>query len=41
LINSIPILMYHNIVEQEIPNAPDWITIDLLEQQLAYLQKKK
>ncbi|PIQ15386.1 MAG: hypothetical protein COW67_08720 [Flavobacteriales bacterium CG18_big_fil_WC_8_21_14_2_50_32_9] len=41
MINSIPILMYHNIVEQEIPNAPDWITIALLEQQLAYLQKKK
>jgi peptidoglycan/xylan/chitin deacetylase (PgdA/CDA1 family) len=36
----IPVLMYHNIVEHEISNASDWITIDLFEQQLLYLQKK-
>lgn len=37
---NIPILMYHNIVEQETLNAPDWITVALFEQQLSYLQQK-
>lgn len=35
----IPVLMYHNIVEKEIPSAPDWITVALFEKQLAYLQQ--
>jgi len=35
----VPVLMYHNIVEKEIPTAPDWITVALFEEQLAYLQQ--
>jgi peptidoglycan/xylan/chitin deacetylase (PgdA/CDA1 family) len=40
MIKFIPVLMYHNIVEQEISNAPDWITASLFEQQLSYLKQK-
>lgn len=40
MIKFIPVLMYHNIVEQEISSAPDWVTIALFEQHLSYLKQK-
>jgi O-antigen/teichoic acid export membrane protein/peptidoglycan/xylan/chitin deacetylase (PgdA/CDA1 family) len=36
----IPVLMYHNIVEQNFSNAPDWISPNLFREQMLYIKKK-
>lgn len=37
---DIPILMYHNIVEETTLSAPDWISVELFEKQILYIIKK-